>query len=212
MKKINSTLFTSIAFVLSLLAMSQTAFASKWQLSISGGAGQADAPPESNSASDADLSADGIVHIVANYYESTDSDGARLYSEFFLGANTLEANINTGSASYTANIDALHAQIGGVYEWADSKWLRPYFVMTVGLSHYSPELTNEETYFSGTAGLGGRLRITEQLSLKLEARILGTLLNNSSTIFCRADDDCSIGVDGRLWNQQHYTAGMSWSF
>ena len=212
MKKLNSAFCKALALGLVLSAVSQMSFADNWLLSVSGGAGKADSPPDSGNTADADLSADGVVHFVANYHESTDSDGARLYSEFFLGANTLEADVTTDSVNYTASIDALHAQVGGVYEWADSQWLKPYFVMTLGLSHYSPELTDEETYFSGTAGLGSRFRLTNKLSLKLEARVLGTLLNDSSPIFCQDDDECSVGIDGRLWNQQHFTAGMSWSF
>lgn len=197
--------------LISLLAAAPTIIASDWQISIAGGTSQASSPSDNETNNRTEFSSAEVFHIVANHYQNTNRDGARLYTEYFIAANSLEAEVS-GDENYTSNIDALHAQLGGVYEWGEAGFLRPYFVMTIGFSHYSPELSSEETYFSGSAGLGAKFFLTERLGLRLEARALGTLLNASSTIFCQSDDECSVGVDGTLWNQQHYTAGLSWSF
>lgn len=202
---------TAQIILVTLLTFSQSSLASDWQLSVTTGLGQANDPAETGSSVDAELEIDSVIYIVANRFEREDIDGARLYSEYLIAANTITAEVS-GGATYETEIQNLHMQVGGIYEWSNSSPLQPYFAMTLGLSHYSPELVDEETFFSGTVGLGGKIKLTDKLGLRIEARALGTLLDASSTIFCNEEDECAFGVDGNLWTQQHFTAGLSWSF
>lgn len=194
------------------ICSAQLASASDWQLSIAGGTGQARDPSSDESTSNVELNNDQVIYLVANKLESTGTDGERLYTEFFLASNVITADVDSGSP-YETEIEAYHLHLGGIYEWVPSERFNPYFAMTLGISHYTPELSDEDTYFSGSVGIGSKIWLTQRLALRLEARALGTLLNSSSTIFCgESDDDCAIGVDGTLWTQQHYTAGLTWAF
>ena len=202
---------TQVLVFFLLFGLWRLSYASDWQISVAGGFGQASDPAESFSTSQADLTVDSVLHLVANQHQSRDSDGANLYTEYFFAMNSITAEV-TGTSNYTTSIDAMHLQLGGVYEWTNSDFVRPYFALTLGVSQYTPQLTGDEAFFSGTAGLGAKLRLTDFLALRVEARALGTLLNSSSSIFCSSDDSCDLGVEGTLWLQQHYTAGVTWSF
>ncbi len=198
-----------------IVSLSTTPIASAaedyWQISISGGSGIAD-DPSAESDEDIDIEAGGVFHLVANLYDRQNDDGANLYYQFFYGSNTLDTEVNAGTnAAYETELEAHHLQIGGVYEWRPEKRFRPYFAAAVGASHYIPEQTSDETYLSSSAALGANLWFTNTLALKFEARAIGTVFNSSSSIFCN-EDDCSLGIDGSLWWQQHLSAGVTWQF
>lgn len=203
--------FSRILLVTTFLCCAQFSFANDWQLSIASGVGSANDPSSAN-GTDLSLDVESLIYLVANKYQYANNDGAKLYTEYVLASHSLATEVVNGSSGYATSIDSTHLQMGGIYEWANESRFHPYFAMTLGLSHYSPKLADAETYFSGTVALGARLWITRALALRIEARNLGTLLDASSNIFCDNEDSCAFGIDGSVWMQQHYTAGVSWRF
>ncbi len=184
--------------------------ANKVALTLAGGAGFAGDP--SSGDANIDIDAKQTFQIVANIYDRQNEDGANLYYEFFLGSNTLNAEISPAPEQlYETSVDAYHLQVGGVYEWTPGSLFRPYLAATLGLSHYSPEYNSEESFFSGSLGLGGRFWVSDSFALRLEARAFGTVMDSSSEIFCQ-DNVCAVEISGSLWLQQQLTAGVTWSF
>lgn len=200
-----------ISFFTLLLILSSTALGQEnekeWQLSLSGGAGSAGDPGEDASDS-LNIDVKSLVHLTLHRKERQNDDGANLYYEFLYSQNTLEASDSTNEK---ADIDSQHLHIGGTYEWASSRWVRPYFSLGIGASHYEPDITDNDTYFSTSAALGSRVWINSSIAITLEARAIGTALSNDTGIFC-PDEECTAGIDASLWWQRHYTAGVTWAF
>lgn len=201
-----------LAIFVLLLGAWRLSFATEWELSVTGGSARANNPFSDDVTAEIDMDTNSVMYLILNHFERNDDD-ARISSEFLLANNTISAMVSEeGELPYKAEIDAYHLQAGGTYEWAGHNIVRPYFVMTGGLSHYMPKNTSDETYFSGTLGLGLKVKLAENIALRAEARALGSLLDQSSSIFCGSNSGCAISLQGSVWVQQHVTAGATWSF
>ncbi len=194
---------------LSILLVCLSSFSSaqeNWHFSLTSGSASAD-NIDGNPNNTVRFERDTVYQFVANHFDGVNTEGANLYYEFLLSKNNL---LTDSSRNTDINIHSYHLQFGGAYEWSNWKTLRPYIAATVGTSYYDSKTQSGEPYFSGTFGVGGRYRLTPKLALKLEARAIGTILDGNVDVFC--DDECSFGVGGDVWWQQHITAGFNWSF
>ncbi|WP_096085135.1 outer membrane beta-barrel protein [Agaribacterium haliotis] len=183
----------------------------EWRLSVAGGPSYASNPSKDDNG-EMELDSGTALQLVAHKFQKGNRDGARLYYEFLYAQNSIDVDVEAGSDSYDSSIAAKHFQIGGTYEWAENpKVFDPYFAMTIGGSHYSPDSSDSETYLSGSLALGTRFWVMDQLAIRLDARVFGTVIDSSTTIFCQ-NNSCFIGIDGSLWLQQQLTAGVTWAF
>ena len=114
------------------------------------------------------------------------------------------------------DVDIHVLQIGGTYQF-DGNRAVPYLAATVGGTHIrtdSSEAQND-TFFSGSIGVGMMFRPTAQIGFRVEARAYGTLLSSSSKIFCSTGPDlniCAVQVDGDLLSQVETFAGITFRF
>jgi hypothetical protein len=116
----------------------------------------------------------------------------------------------------TIDMDVEHLQFGGTYLF-DGDFVRPFIALTLGLSHFDPELpgSDSESFFSASLGGGVQLNARKRLGVRLEARALTTFVDNDSNIFCASTDgsgSCLIVVDGRSLTQWELRAGLVFRF
>jgi len=114
------------------------------------------------------------------------------------------------------DLDVEYFHLGGTYLF-DGDNVRPFIVMTLGLSHFSPQPVefDAESFFSASFGGGVQLNATGRIGLRLEARAFTTLVDNDSAIFCNSvggAGGCLIQVDGTTLTQWEARAGLVFRF
>ncbi len=138
--------------------------------------------------------------------------------EIFYSRQQTEAEFSdpsTGNAMLDVDIDVL--QGGGTYQWeGDKVW--PYLVLTAGgtkIKTRAGDVSESDTFWSGSIGAGLQIRPTERLGLRLEARAYGTFINSDTNIFCQTGPNqnvCAIRVTGTMVSQFETLAGIVFRF
>jgi opacity protein-like surface antigen len=120
------------------------------------------------------------------------------------------APLFTGESRF--DVDVSYLSGGGIYVWRDPK-VEPFIGAGIGIAHLSPQdpRFDSETraLFSLTGGY--RIRLTENIGLRLEARGYYTLLNTNAAVFC-GNGGCIARVDSTGLTQVEVNAGLSMRF
>jgi opacity protein-like surface antigen len=84
------------------------------------------------------------------------------------------------------DMDVQYLQIGGTVSYEEATRVIPYFGMTVGATHFSPDETglDDETKLSFSVAGGVRVPITDRIGVRFDARAFITLLDTDGQIFC----------------------------
>ena len=72
-----------------------------------------------------------------------------------------------------------------------------------------------DTFWSGSIGVGLRVRPEARIGLRLEARAYGTLTQSDTDLFCRTGPDlniCAVRVEGDMLIQFEAFAGLTFRF
>jgi hypothetical protein len=114
------------------------------------------------------------------------------------------------------DVDIHVLQLGGTYLFEGERAI-PYLAATVGGTHIRTNSTDaqDDTFLSGSIGLGVKILPTSRVGVRLEARAYGTLLDSDSRIFCSTGPDqniCAVQVDGNLLSQVEVFAGLTFRF
>ena len=118
------------------------------------------------------------------------------------------------------DLDMYTLQLGGIYVFDDqfiSDSIHPYLSLTLGGTHVesNDEGGDSDTFLSGSIGLGLKFRPGERLGFRLEGRLHGVVINESSRIFCSVGPDenvCEIEVEGDMLGQFEAFAGITFRF
>ena len=111
-----------------------------------------------------------------------------------------------------ADLDITYLQAGGTY-YFEGERARPYIVATVGVSRFEPDDSafDPENFFAFGIGGGYKLAPTSRLGVRLEGRILGSVVSSDSGVFCRsgpAANSCLVSVSGSVVWQWEVLAGL----
>jgi Outer membrane protein beta-barrel domain len=110
------------------------------------------------------------------------------------------------------DMDVQYLQIGGAVSYEESTRVIPYFGMTVGATHFSPDETglDDETRLSFSVAGGVRVPITEHIGVRFDARAFVTLLDTDGEIFCvsSAGATCRIQAKSDTFLQYAATLGV----
>jgi len=136
---------------------------------------------------------------------------ARQSSEFTTG------DLFAGTPVVDVDVDYFHG--GGTYIVQGGN-VRPYVVMTLGLSRFAPADTgdadlDDETFFSASLGAGLRIAAAERMAFRLEARAFTSFVDSDSNLFCVAggsNNVCLLEADGSTVTQWQATAGLTLKF
>lgn len=150
--------------------------------------------------------------LLLNFPHKGNTQWEVLYSQQRSAANY------SGMAGPDPEVDVeIHVlQLGGTYLFEGGK-AQPYLAATIGGTHIRTESTTsqDDTFFSGSIGLGVKFMPSARIGIRLEARAYGTLIDSSSRIFCSTGPDqniCAVQVDGKMLSQFETFAGVTFRF
>ncbi|MGH8195648.1 MAG: outer membrane beta-barrel protein [Woeseiaceae bacterium] len=154
--------------------------------------------------------------LIANFRESANTQWEIFYSRQQSEADTSEATTGTPIDDDVVDLDVQYLHIGGTYV-ADGVRARPYLAATVGLTRFDPDPLkfDSENFFSFGIGAGWQMQPTERLGLRLEGRVLGTLLRSDTDLFCETGPDeniCVISANSDVYWQLQTTLGVVFRF
>jgi hypothetical protein len=116
------------------------------------------------------------------------------------------------------DVELYTLQLGGTYLW-EGEAVLPYLVMTLGGTHIKSNPDNgngdSDTFFSGSIGVGFKMRPSKRLGLRLEARLNGVLMRDSTKLFCQTGPDanvCAVEIEGDSLGQLETFAGIVFRF
>lgn len=160
-------------------------------------------------------------------YEMQDSSSFGLLVNFRHKANTqweILYSQQSSTADYSGaagpdpevDVDTHVLQLGGTYLF-DSERAQPYLAATIGGTHIRTESTTsqDDTFFSGSIGIGVKFMPSPRIGIRLEARAYGTLVDSDSRLFCSTGPDqniCAVQVEGTLLSQFETFAGVTFRF
>ena len=144
-------------------------------------------------------------------------EGANTQWEIFYSQQQTEADTAAiAPGQPVTDIDIQYLQFGGTYV-GDGERARPFLAATLGGTRFDPgPLTfDSENFFSFGVGAGWYLQASERLNLRLEGRLLGTLLRSDSDLFCETgpdDNTCALAADGDFFWQFQTSLGFAFRF
>jgi opacity protein-like surface antigen len=115
-----------------------------------------------------------------------------------------------GAETDSFDVDIDYYQIGGNQIWIKGK-MRPFFGVTVGITHLSAENRSSTSKLSFSLGGGSKFFITENLAFMLGVRTYATLMGNGSSLFC-GNNGCAVSVSGTGFLQLEANAGVTLRF
>lgn len=150
--------------------------------------------------------------MILNIRESANTQWEVFYSLQQTEADTAEV----APARPATDIDIQYLQVGGTYV-ADGDRARPFLAATLGVTRFDPDpLTfDSKHFFSFGVGAGWYMQATERLDLRLEGRLLGTLLRSDSALFCETGPEeniCALAADGDFFWQFQTSLGLAFRF
>lgn len=105
-------------------------------------------------------------------------------------------------------------QLGGTY-LGSGKVAIPYMVATLGGMRVSPKGADSDYLWSFTIGGGYKFFPSERVGLRLEARVLSSLVSSNSAWFCGSNNgsgSCTVRTSGNLLLQLQANAGIIFRF
>lgn len=144
-------------------------------------------------------------------------EGANTQWEIFYSQQQTEADTSeVVPAQPVTDIDVHYLQVGGTYVGNGDR-ARPFLAATLGGTRFDPgPLTfDSENFFSFRIGAGWYLQASERVNLRLEGRLLGTLLRSDSALFCETGPDenvCALVADGDFFWQFQTSLGFAFRF
>lgn len=131
--------------------------------------------------------------------------------EFFFSHQATKITSSSGTVppETLTDLDISYAHIGGVLNFGEKR-VRPFFGGGLGLTHFNVENYSDDTKFSISLAGGVKLFLTPNIGLRLEARGLATLVNNTTWIY--GGNGAAIGVSGDILTQGQLNAGLIIAF
>ncbi len=155
-----------------------------------------------------------IVNLPAERVRGDDYTEWELYvSRQSVGLDDAPAGVDPG-----LDIDISHVLLGGTYVGAgQGASYRPYLAAGIGAAHLSPDDSgySSDTVFAFGVGGGAQLFPADRIGVRLEARVLGSVIDSDTSIFCRSDSEgaaCAFRASGDILWQWEVFAGLTARF
>ena len=157
---------------------------------------------DATDGSERELDADTNFGVIFNYAE----DSWRHYEVLYSNQGT------ELDGATTIDMDVQYLHLGGTVSNPEAIHVIPYFGLTFGATHFSPDASglDDETELSFTVGAGFRVPITEHIGVRFDARAFITLLDAESEIFCvsSAGATCAIRAKSDTFTQYAASLGV----
>jgi opacity protein-like surface antigen len=162
---------------------------------------------------DYDLDDDSSAGVIFNFPASDFTEWEIYYSK-----QSTDVDV-AGFADTDAQIDVdiEYLQVGGTYLFDRTQKAQPYFVATAGVTKIDPDAagTSSDTFFSFGVGGGWKFFPNSHVGLRLDGRLIGTLISSDSEIFCKSDSEggaCAVALKGESLYQFEFQAGVVFRF
>ena len=113
------------------------------------------------------------------------------------------------------DVSVEYYQAGGVFEFdVENRAVRPFVVLTAGVTRLRPERADLESEWRFSMGGGGGLKVflSERWGLRFDARAWPTFLSGGGKFFCSLPGGCLIGFNTATSWQGSATAGVILAF
>lgn len=167
---------------------------------------------EEESGAEYELNDSPSFGLIVNFRHKDPTQWEILYSQQQTEAEFQGGTISDGEV----DLDLHVLQLGGTYQF-EGEVARPYLAFTLGGTHVkaSANGSDSDTFFSGSIGIGMKFLPTSRVGIRVEARAYGTLVDNSTDLFCSTGPDqniCAIRLEGRMLSQVETFAGITVRF
>jgi opacity protein-like surface antigen len=166
-----------------------------------------------DSGEEVSLDDDSMLGVILNApYDGADGDA---YTEWEFYYSRQSAGIDRAPATVdpTLELDISHFLLGGTYVGGGER-VRPFMSAGIGAAHLSPDKPGYEsdTVFAFGIGGGAQLFPANRFGVRLEGRLLGSVIDSDSAIFCAsgpAGSGCAFRASGDVLWQWEVFAGVT---
>ena len=122
-------------------------------------------------------------------------------------------DVLTGIKSPLFDMAVEYFHIGGLYELRPGR-VRPYGLVTAGLTHFNPKPKERSSEWRFSFGFGGGIKafVTERIGFRFQGRLLFPYFGSGGGLWCSAPGGCFVSLDGRLVVQADFTGGIFLAF
>jgi opacity protein-like surface antigen len=122
-------------------------------------------------------------------------------------------DILTGRTSPLFDMTVEYFQIGGLYEMRPGR-VRPYGLITVGLTHFNPKPKDRSSEWRLSFSVGGGVKafVTERFGFRFQGKFLFPYFGAGGGLWCSAPGGCFVSLNGRLAVQADFTGGIFLAF
>ena len=136
-----------------------------------------------------------------------------LYSRQVTDLELEDGTTGAVSALFDMAVEFIH--IGVMHEWDLGK-VKPFAVLTGGVTHMVPQGLDRESQWwaSGIFGGGAKTFISEHVGVKAQGRLAFSLVRAGDELFCAPDiaGGCLVGLQRKLMTQGMLTGGVFLAF
>ncbi|MBT8138767.1 MAG: porin family protein [Gammaproteobacteria bacterium] len=148
--------------------------------------------------------------LLGRFYEQIEQDYTNI--ELFIASQRSNIQTKNTATQTTRNseLDSLHIQAGGSYQFAYAKNIRPFIGMALGGSRFTSKDYDALNRVSFSFNAGVSFDLGQAVALRLDTRALGIVLDSRTEIFCAGG--CVAKVTGNLWMQYSAAAALEFRF
>ena len=156
----------------------------------------------------AKISDDVSQALALSWYYGRNTEGELLFSN-----SKQNFKISSEGSDVDTDLYINYLHFGGRVNFVDSSPFSTSIGLGIGATFFVPDESQYDTeiVFSGNITGGVRYEINKQWALKGDLRFYGSVLKNNSTLFC-SDNQCLIQLDGELYVQTEFMAGIEYKF
>ena len=167
---------------------------------------------EQSSDTPLDLDEAGAVGLVVSGQVAQDSQWEAYFSQQSARVDVDPALFGRGDF----DLDVQYYHLGGNVSY-DGPFGQPFVAATLGATRLDPDASgfDSETFFSFALGGGLKFLPANKVGFRLDARVVGTLVESDTDLFCLSDGGgagCAFRVDGNVLWQFEVSAGISIRF
>jgi hypothetical protein len=108
------------------------------------------------------------------------------------------------------DMDVQYLQIGGTVSYPDATRVIPYFGMTVGAAHFSPDQPglDDETKLAFSVAGGVRVPVTDHFGVRFDVRAFVTVLDTEGDLFCVSEAGLTCNIRAKSDTFLQYSANL----
>lgn len=139
--------------------------------------------------------------------------GRNTEGELFYSNSKQDFTMSGDDKNVSTDIYISYLHFGGRVNFVNSSPFSTSLGLGVGATFFVPDESkyDNDIALSGSITGGMRYELSDQLALKADLRVYGTVLQNDSSLFC-SDNQCLVKLDGEVYVQTELMAGVEYKF